>query len=82
MILNSVSLCVMSFFFKTKSTYKLTILASDMGGNAGGLTGTGEIEINLTDINDNIPTLAQETVYLTQKAYSYSIKHCIDNVPI
>ncbi|PWA25246.1 hypothetical protein CCH79_00005344, partial [Gambusia affinis] len=46
---------------ETKSTYKLTILASDMGGNAGGLTGTGEIEINLTDINDNIPTLAQET---------------------
>lgn len=72
----------MSFFFKTKSTYKLTIFASDMDGKAGGHTGTGEIEINLTDINDNIPTLAQETVYLTQQAYNYSIKHCIDNVPI
>ncbi|XP_043990287.1 desmoglein-2-like [Gambusia affinis] len=46
---------------ETKSTYKLTILASDMGGHGGGHTGTGEIEINLTDINDNIPTLAQET---------------------
>ncbi|XP_054889423.1 desmoglein-2-like protein [Poeciliopsis prolifica] len=44
-----------------KSTYKLTILASDMDGRAGGFTGTGEIEIKLTDINDNIPTLAQES---------------------
>ncbi|XP_032421120.1 desmoglein-2-like [Xiphophorus hellerii] len=46
---------------ETKSTYKLTIYASDMDGKAGGHTGTGEIEIDLTDINDNIPTLAQET---------------------
>ncbi|XP_014844488.1 PREDICTED: desmoglein-2-like isoform X2 [Poecilia mexicana] len=46
---------------ETKSIHKLTILASDMEGRAGGYTGTGEIEIQLTDINDNIPTLAQET---------------------
>uniref|UniRef100_A0A3P9ND37 Desmoglein-2 n=1 Tax=Poecilia reticulata TaxID=8081 RepID=A0A3P9ND37_POERE len=46
---------------ETKSVYKLTILASDMGGRAGGHTATGEIEIRLTDINDNIPTLGQET---------------------
>uniref|UniRef100_A0A3Q2TE66 Cadherin domain-containing protein n=1 Tax=Fundulus heteroclitus TaxID=8078 RepID=A0A3Q2TE66_FUNHE len=42
-------------------TYKLIVLASDLGGQAGGNTGTGEIEIKLTDINDNIPTLAKET---------------------
>ncbi|XP_012730885.3 desmoglein-2 [Fundulus heteroclitus] len=46
---------------ETKDTYKLIVLASDLGGQAGGNTGTGEIEIKLTDINDNIPTLAKET---------------------
>ncbi|MEQ2247675.1 hypothetical protein ILYODFUR_011594 [Ilyodon furcidens] len=46
---------------ETKDTYKLTIFASDMGGRSGGNTGTGEIEIKLTDINDNIPTLLKET---------------------
>ncbi|XP_035994117.1 desmoglein-2 [Fundulus heteroclitus] len=46
---------------ETNDTYKLIILASDLGGQEGGNTGTGEIEIKLTDINDNIPTLAKET---------------------
>uniref|UniRef100_A0A3B3UQS8 Desmoglein-2-like n=1 Tax=Poecilia latipinna TaxID=48699 RepID=A0A3B3UQS8_9TELE len=47
---------------ETKSIHKLTILASDMEGRAGGYTGTGEIEIQLTDINDNIPTLYEGRV--------------------
>ncbi|XP_015242390.1 PREDICTED: desmoglein-2-like isoform X1 [Cyprinodon variegatus] len=46
---------------ETQDTYKLTIIASDLNGKAGGNTGTGEIEIKLTDINDNIPTLEKET---------------------
>lgn len=46
---------------ETKDTYKLIILASDMGGKAGGNTGRGEVEIKLTDINDNVPTLEKET---------------------
>lgn len=53
-----------TFFFQTQDTYKLTIIASDLNGRAGGNTGTGEIEIKLTDINDNIPTLEKETVYV------------------
>ncbi|KAM4727519.1 desmoglein-2-like protein [Anableps anableps] len=46
---------------ETKDTYKLIIIASDLEGKPGGNTGTGEIEIKLTDINDNIPTLEKET---------------------
>uniref|UniRef100_A0A3B5M859 Desmoglein 2 n=1 Tax=Xiphophorus couchianus TaxID=32473 RepID=A0A3B5M859_9TELE len=47
---------------KTTLDRELTIFASDMDGKAGGHTGTGEIEINLTDINDNIPTLYEGRV--------------------
>ncbi|XP_028282552.1 desmoglein-2-like [Parambassis ranga] len=46
---------------ETKDTYKLTIEASDMDGQSGGLRGTGEIEIKILDINDNIPTLEKES---------------------
>ncbi|XP_029380665.1 desmoglein-2-like [Echeneis naucrates] len=46
---------------ETKDTYKLTISASDMGGQASAITGTEEIEIKILDINDNIPTLEKET---------------------
>ncbi|XP_024114899.1 desmoglein-2 [Oryzias melastigma] len=37
--------------------YKLVIQVTDMGGEPGGLTGTGTVEIKVLDINDNIPTL-------------------------
>lgn len=39
-------------------------MASDLGGRAGGNTGTGEISINIMDINDNVPTLEKEFVGL------------------
>ncbi|XP_044055451.1 uncharacterized protein LOC122877664 isoform X2 [Siniperca chuatsi] len=42
---------------ETYDFYKLVIKGSDMGGAAGGLTGTGTVEIKVLDINDNIPTL-------------------------
>lgn len=38
------------------------IRASDMAGESGGNTGSGEIEIKISDINDNIPTLEKESV--------------------
>ncbi|KAK2822451.1 hypothetical protein Q5P01_022516 [Channa striata] len=44
-----------------KDTYKLIVLASDMNGQAAGRTGSGEIEIRILDINDNIPTLEKES---------------------
>lgn len=50
---------------QTKDTYKLIIKASDLGGRAGGNTGTGEITINILDINDNVPTLEKESVGFT-----------------
>lgn len=58
----------MKMFFllhQTKDTYKLIIRASDLGGRAGGNTGTGEITINIMDINDNVPTLEKEFVGFT-----------------
>ncbi|KAF6739227.1 Desmoglein-2 [Oryzias melastigma] len=44
-----------------QDTYKLIIIASDLNGAAGGNSGTGEIEIKLLDINDNVPTLERES---------------------
>ncbi|XP_042353188.1 desmoglein-2-like [Plectropomus leopardus] len=44
-----------------QDTYTLTIQASDLGGQPGGNTGTGEVVIKLMDINDNIPTLEKES---------------------
>ncbi|KAM7400566.1 hypothetical protein PAMA_004988 [Pampus argenteus] len=43
-----------------QDTYKLIIRGSDLNGQAGGNSGTAEIEIKLLDINDNIPTLKKE----------------------
>lgn len=37
-----------------------------MNGAVGGLSGTSEVVIKLLDINDNIPTLEQESVRATQ----------------
>lgn len=42
------------------------IIASDLGGRDGGNTGTGEIEIKILDINDNVPVLEKEWVGVTQ----------------
>ncbi|KAM9349915.1 desmoglein-2-like protein [Symphorus nematophorus] len=44
-----------------QDTYKLTIRASDLNGLPQGNTGTGQIEIKILDINDNIPTLEKES---------------------
>lgn len=65
----------MCFFFfllnQTKATYKLIIKASDLGGRAGGNTGTGEITINIRDINDNVPTLEKEFVGFTHLCFNF-----------
>lgn len=37
-----------------------------MNGQQGGNTGTGEIEIKIMDINDNVPTLEKESVGVSQ----------------
>ncbi|MEQ2271592.1 hypothetical protein XENORESO_006419, partial [Xenotaenia resolanae] len=42
---------------ETHDFYKLVIKGTDMGGAPGGKTGTGTVEIQVLDINDNIPTL-------------------------
>uniref|UniRef100_A0AAX7SGC8 Desmoglein 2 n=1 Tax=Astatotilapia calliptera TaxID=8154 RepID=A0AAX7SGC8_ASTCA len=43
-----------------QDTYKLMIKVCDLNGRPGGRTSTGEVEIRLLDINDNIPTLEKE----------------------
>lgn len=40
----------------------MTIIASDLNGEPGGKTGTGEIEVKILDINDNVPYLEKESV--------------------
>lgn len=45
---------------ETHDFYKLVIEGTDMGGAAGGLKGTGTVEIKILDINDNLPTLQQK----------------------
>uniref|UniRef100_A0A8C6WZB5 Desmoglein 2 n=1 Tax=Neogobius melanostomus TaxID=47308 RepID=A0A8C6WZB5_9GOBI len=45
---------------ETLDTYKLTVRAADLNGQAGGNVGTGQIVIKILDINDNIPTLERE----------------------
>ncbi|XP_072219200.1 desmoglein-2-like protein isoform X2 [Leuresthes tenuis] len=44
-----------------QDTYTLTIIASDLNGGAGGNSGSGEIQVKINDINDNIPTLEKES---------------------
>ncbi|TNN61085.1 Desmoglein-2 [Liparis tanakae] len=44
-----------------QDTYRLQVKASDLNGQAGGNTGTGEIVVTILDINDNIPTLERES---------------------
>ncbi|XP_070700781.1 desmoglein-2-like protein [Pempheris klunzingeri] len=46
---------------ETQDTYRVIIKASDLDGRPGGNTGTGEIEIKINDINDNIPVLEKES---------------------
>uniref|UniRef100_A0A674MY22 Desmoglein-2-like n=1 Tax=Takifugu rubripes TaxID=31033 RepID=A0A674MY22_TAKRU len=46
---------------ETRDSYKLTIIAVDMNGQPEGNTGTGEIEVKITDINDNIPVLDKDS---------------------
>lgn len=52
---------------QTFDFYKLVIKGTDMGGAAGGLTGTGTVEIRVLDINDNIPTLEKSEVRVSAR---------------
>ncbi|XP_041698183.1 desmoglein-2 [Coregonus clupeaformis] len=46
---------------ETQDTYILTVKGSDMNGEMGGNSGTGQVVIKILDINDNIPTLEKES---------------------
>ncbi|XP_056149200.1 LOW QUALITY PROTEIN: desmoglein-2-like protein [Lampris incognitus] len=46
---------------ETQDTYTLTVKGADMNGAAGGNSGSGTITIKVMDINDNVPTLEEET---------------------
>lgn len=52
------------FFFlqQTCDYYKLVVQGADLRGAAGGLTGTGTVEIKVLDINDNKPILEKSEV--------------------
>uniref|UniRef100_A0A3B4V4L1 Si:ch73-74h11.1 n=1 Tax=Seriola dumerili TaxID=41447 RepID=A0A3B4V4L1_SERDU len=42
---------------ETHDFYRLIIQGADLGGAQGGRSGTGTVEIQVMDINDNVPTL-------------------------
>lgn len=42
--------------------YKLVVMGTDLGGQPGGLTGSGTVEISVLDINDHLPTLEHSEV--------------------
>ncbi|XP_029562091.1 uncharacterized protein LOC115157893 [Salmo trutta] len=42
---------------ETHDSYTIIVQGTDLGGAAGGNTGTGTVEIKVLDINDNVPTL-------------------------
>lgn len=54
---------------QTQDTYRLIVTASDLNGESGGNTGSGEVEIKILDINDNFPTLERESVSVTVCSY-------------
>lgn len=49
---------------EARQEYDVVIQAKDMGGHMGGLSGTTQVKITLTDVNDNPPKFAQgERIY-------------------
>ncbi|KAM4688594.1 cadherin-10-like isoform 1-T2 [Discoglossus pictus] len=50
---------------ENKEHYQVVILAKDMGGQMGGLSGTTTVNITLTDVNDNPPRFAQNSYHLS-----------------
>ncbi|XP_036390881.1 cadherin-11-like isoform X1 [Megalops cyprinoides] len=57
---------------EARQEYDVVIQAKDMGGHMGGLSGTTEVKITLTDVNDNPPNFPQSV-------YAMSISE--DKVP-
>uniref|UniRef100_A0A3B3RZH5 Cadherin 11, type 2, OB-cadherin (osteoblast) n=1 Tax=Paramormyrops kingsleyae TaxID=1676925 RepID=A0A3B3RZH5_9TELE len=57
---------------EARQEYDVVIQAKDMGGHMGGLSGTTEVKITLTDVNDNPPKFPQSV---------YSMSVLEDKVP-
>ncbi|XP_048886698.1 cadherin-11 [Brienomyrus brachyistius] len=57
---------------EARQEYDVVIQAKDMGGHMGGLSGTTEVKITLTDVNDNPPKFPQSV-------YSMSVSE--DRIP-
>ncbi|KAG5275575.1 hypothetical protein AALO_G00121910 [Alosa alosa] len=60
---------------ETVSSYVLTVQATDMGGEPGGLSGTATIRVHILDVNDNVPTLEKDE-------FSVSIDENVEGVEV
>uniref|UniRef100_A0A673HAN8 Cadherin-11-like n=1 Tax=Sinocyclocheilus rhinocerous TaxID=307959 RepID=A0A673HAN8_9TELE len=64
---------------EARQEYDVVIQAKDMGGHMGGLSGTTQVKITLTDVNDNPPKFAQgERIYSSSCECSLFLSHRCD----
>ncbi|XP_060773614.1 desmoglein-2.1-like [Neoarius graeffei] len=60
---------------ETVDQYELTVSASDLNGGQGGNTGTATFNIQIKDVNDNVPVLEQDS-------FEVSVEENTENVEV
>lgn len=64
---------------EARQEYNVVIQAKDMGGHMGGLSGTTEVKITLTDVNDNPPKFPQSKLISSLSLCTIHVCHTLFN---